>query len=222
MALVLPGQEVCFSEPGSRFARHHHLNGYAAVLVEGECEEAGDQGRFRVYPGQVLAHGPFDGHADRIGTKGALFINIPLCTALPSAFGSVSDLDGLIRAFERDAAYAEWLLHQQFVPLDHAADWPDLLAKDLSTGSFSSLGNWAADHGLWPGSVSRGFRLAYGVSPKRYRLEQMARRAALQILRCDASLAEVALQAGFADQPHMTRTLATLFGLPPRKLQRLS
>jgi len=222
MPLVLPGQEARFSEPGSRFARHHHLSAYAAVLVAGECEETGDHGRFRARPGQVLAHQPFDGHADRIGAKGALFINIPLRTPLPSAFGRIDDLDGLVRACERDSVEGEWLLHQRFVSLAQPTDWPDLLARDLSSASFCFLADWARDKGLRPASVSRGFRLAYGMSPKRYRLEQMARKAAVEVRLRTVPLADVALSAGFADQPHMTRTLSMLFGVTPRRLQQMS
>ena len=222
MPLVLPGQEVRYNAPGSRFGRHHHLSAYAAVLVQGECEEAGDHGRFRARPGQVLAHRPFDGHADRIGARGAVFINIPLRAFLPGAFGMVRDLDAVVRACERDIAEGERLLHQQFVPATEAADWPDLLARDLSTGAVPSLAGWASEHGLCPSSVSRGFRLAYGVSPKRYRLEQMARKAALEVRQRRTPLADVALSTGFADQPHMTRTLSTLFGVTPSALQGLS
>jgi AraC-like DNA-binding protein len=221
MPLVLPGQEVGFNEPRKRFPRHHHLTPYAAVLVDGECEEAGDHGRFSARPGDVLAHRSFDGHADRIGAKGAVFINIPLRSDLPAAFGRIADLDAFVRACERDLAEGEWILRQQFTPNGQAADWPDLLARDLAGNSRESVGNWAVNHGLAPESVSRGFRLAYGTSPKRFRLEQMARRAA-QELRCrDVSLADVAIRAGFADQPHMTRTLSALFGATPRTLRSI-
>lgn len=221
MPLVLPGQEIRFNEPRSRFPRHHHLGAYAAVLVAGECEEAGDHGRFRARPGDVLAHRSFDGHADRIGSKGAMFINIGLRADLPSAFGCVRDLDAIVRACERDLSKGEWLLRQQLAPKHRKTDWPDLLAHDLAANPAISVGEWAIEHGLSPASASRGFRLAYGTSPKRYRLEQMARKAALE-LRCrDASLADVAIGAGFADQPHMTRTLSALFGTTPRALRAM-
>lgn len=222
MPLVLPGQEVRFNEPRKSFPRHHHLTAYAAVLIEGECEEAGDHGRFSARPGDIFAHRPFEGHADRIGGQGAVFINIGLRAELPAAFGRVRDLDAFVRACERDLSEGEWILHQQFIPNRPAADWPDLLARDLAKDTGESLGAWAADHGLSPASVSRGFRLAYGTSPKRYRLEQMARKAALELLRRKDSLADVAVAAGFADQPHMTRTLSALFDLTPGALRGIS
>jgi AraC-like DNA-binding protein len=219
MPLVLPGQEVRFNEPKRSFPRHHHLSGYAAVLIEGECEEAGDHGRFRASAGDILAHRSFDGHADRIGLRGAVFINIGLRSDLPGAFGRIDDLDAFIRTCERDSIEAESMLHERFTPMEQPADWPDLLAHDLATKPAERLTCWADRHGFAPASVSRGFRLAYGTSPKRYRLEQMARKAAQALRARSVSLADIAIEAGFADQPHMTRTLSALFGVTPRVLQ---
>ena len=223
MPLVLPGGEVSLNEPGRTFERHHHLRGYAALLVSGTCHESGDRGRYTGVAGDVLVHRPFDGHGDRIGASGAAFINIPLARPLPCAFGRVRDLDAVVRAFELSVEDGRDQFHALFEPGTYGAgDWPDLLAGELAAGGVDSLANWADAHGLHAASVSRGFRLAYGTSPKRFRLEQMAARAARMIRGSNDSLSAIAALCGFADQPHMTRTIERLFSVSPLALRRLS
>jgi AraC-like DNA-binding protein len=223
MPLVLPGQEVSLNEPGRTFERHHHLCGYAALVVEGTCEEAGDRGRFTAQAGDVLAHRPLDAHRDRIGAAGALIINFELAEPLDGSFGRVSDVDEIVRAHERDPHQAAAMLRAQFRPCSAGdRDWPDMLAEDLVRPGPIRLDGWAANHGLSPNSLSRGFRLAYGITPKRYRFEQMSSRAARIVRSTPTPLSMVAADAGFADQAHMTRAMAALFGLTPRRLRRLS
>lgn len=202
MPLVLPGQEVSLNEPGRTFHRHHHLRGYAAVLIGGSCHESGDRGRFDARAGDVLIHAAFDGHADRIGARGAMFINIPLSRPFGGSFGRVRDLDLLMKTVESDPLEAEDCLRDQFVPASNPPnDWPDLLAQALRADPELRLESWALHHGIHPASVSRGFRLAYGISPKRYRLEQRAARAARRIVGTATGLAAVAAIAAFPIRP---------------------
>ena len=67
--------------------------------------------------------------------------------------------------------------------------------------------------------LARQFRALYGTSPYRYLL--MRRLAsARDALTGHASLAEVALAAGFADQAHFTRMFKSAFGLTPARPKR--
>lgn len=63
-------------------------------------------------------------------------------------------------------------------------------------------------------TITRHFRWAYGTSPDRYR---MLRRLALAraAIERGQSLAAVAVDAGFADQSHLTRQFKRTYGLPP-------
>ncbi|HEY7007278.1 MAG TPA: helix-turn-helix transcriptional regulator [Sphingomicrobium sp.] len=223
MPLVLPGEEVSLNEPGRRFARHHHLKAYAALIVSGSCDEAGDRGRFRANAGDVLVHLAFEAHQDRIGPRGAKIINFEIDDPAAGAFGHVADLDAIVRLHESDPVAAGELLGEQFAPHSKAdTDWPDLLAEELTRAEPARLDRWAELHGLNPSSLSRGFRLAYGVSPKRFRLEQMVSRAARSARESGEGLSMVAAASGFADQSHMTRAMAELFGVTPGRLRRLS
>lgn len=220
MPLVHRGDESAVNAPLARFERHHHTYAYAALVVRGSCDEAGDRGRFRATAGDVLVHAAYDGHGDAIGRRGAEFINIVLDRPLEFWCGRVRDLDRIVRMYERNIKEAAAALHEEFEPACHRQfDWPDLLARDLSSPTQHRLHAWAERHGLHPASVSRGFRLAYGVSPKRFRLERMASEAARKIKDGSESLGEIAAACGFADQPHMNRALVQLFGTPPATIR---
>ena len=223
MPIVLPGEEISLNEPGRTFDRHHHLKGYAALIVSGSCDEAGDRGRFRARAGDVLVHLSFEAHRDRIGAAGARIINFELDEQLGSAFGFVRDLDAIVRLQERDPVAARELLAEEFEPhRGDDRDWPDLLALELSRAEPTRLDRWAEAHGLNPSSLSRGFRLAFGVTPKRYRFEQMVSRAARSACESVEGLSMVAAASGFADQAYMTRAMGQLFGITPKQLRRLS
>ncbi|TQV73324.1 AraC family transcriptional regulator [Denitrobaculum tricleocarpae] len=74
--------------------------------------------------------------------------------------------------------------------------------------------------GLSRYDLARQFRAAYGNSPYRYSL---ARR--LDFARCrlsrEGSLAELAVEAGFADQAHFTRMFKSAHGITPARYVRL-
>jgi AraC-like DNA-binding protein len=204
-------------QSGQRFSRHRHAVPYAAVVLAGAYREAGSGGRFRVRSGEVMFHGAFDAHLNCVEPTGAMILNIPLhaYTAERAHFG-VANVDEIAAIAERDPAAAEEELLTSLIELPaQATDWPDLLAADLRQNAVVSLEVWSAHHGLTPHSVSRGFRNAFGVSPKRFGLESKAH-AALRHIRVGAiPLSAIAVDAGFSDQAHMTRTIAALTGNPP-------
>ncbi|HEV2748097.1 MAG TPA: helix-turn-helix transcriptional regulator [Allosphingosinicella sp.] len=189
-------------------------------MLRGGYVEAGDRGRFRVEPGDVLLHDRFDAHQDQFGARGADIFNLPLPEPPQASFGRTEDPDRVVRTSETDPAEAAALLLEELAANDAAlADWPDLLASDLAAGRVRRLDEWAEGMGLAPSTVSRGFKLAYGISPQRFRLENRAGRAARALERSHLSVASIAADSGFADQPHLTRTLRALLGHPPARLR---
>ena len=97
-------------------------------------------------------------------------------------------------------------------------DWPDLLAAALAADPGLGLAEWADRMGIAPQSLSRGFRRAFGTSPKRYRLELRAQHALHRLPGWQGSMAALAAETGFADQAHLTRALVDLTGLTPGRL----
>ncbi|MDR5760925.1 AraC family transcriptional regulator [Caballeronia sp. LZ035] len=70
-------------------------------------------------------------------------------------------------------------------------------------------------------ALSRDFRKFYGTSPYRYltlrRLDLVRR-----LMLAGTSLADVAAQAGFADQSHMTRQFTRAYGMPPARWRAIA
>lgn len=203
--------------------RHRHRAAYAALVLSGGYEEAGDGGRRRVEPGDVLLHDGFEAHLDRMGARGAETLNLPLPPEWTSAFrhGRLADADAVARAAERSSTQAAELLLAAVTPTPCGpGDWPDLLATALSADASVRLGDWARAHGLAAATVSRGFAAVYGVTPSTFRAQACARRA-WRLLTAEAfPLAAVAQEAGFADQAHMTRAVAALTGATPSAWRR--
>lgn len=203
-----------------RMPRHRHTEGYAALVLAGGYVEAGDRGRLRVRPGQVVVHGAYEAHQDHFASAGALVLNLPLVDGLNIVSGVVVDADAIARLAERDIFAAAALLKETLQPVEaRLTDWPDRLAAALAAKVEFSIEDWAAEMGLAPQSVSRGFRLAYGVSPKRYRLEQRTLRALRDLQTWRGTLAELAAETGFSDQAHLTRAVVALTGSAPHRLK---
>lgn len=206
-------------DPGERLSRHRHSEAYVALVLAGTYVEAGDGARVAAAPGMVIVHHGHDAHRDEFGRAGASVLNLPLVAGL-DGIGRAADPDAVARLAMRDAHAAAMLLAETVTPeAARLDDWPDLLAEALLGDAALCLADWAAAHGIAPPSLSRGFRLAYGISPKRYRLEQRARRALGHLPGWTGSLAALAAETGFADQAHMTRTLAAMTGASPQQLR---
>lgn len=75
--------------------------------------------------------------------------------------------------------------------------------------------------GVRPSELVRAFRAFHGVPvgtyARRLRLEWVARR----LTESDEPIAALAIEAGFADQPHLTRAFRAFSGLTPARYRRL-
>jgi AraC-like DNA-binding protein len=215
-----PGREMLAS--GVSISRHRHRRGYVAVVLSGGYQEAGLAGRFDLTAGDVAVHRAFDAHLDHVRARGAEILNLPLPfgATLPAVF-KIADPDAIARLAEREPFEAVMAL----VPvagLVPANDWPDDLAGDLNRNSEPRLRSWAHANGLAPETLSRRFRMAYGVTPAAFRAEARAHRAFALICGSDAPLASIAVDCGYSDQPHLTRAIVSLTGHPPGFWRRTS
>lgn len=209
-------------EPGRAIPRHRHDEAYVALVLSGGYEEAGETGRRRLEPGEVAVHEVFAGHRNGVGAGGAVVLNLP-ARGLAGGFGQVADPDAVVRLAQTDPEAAARLLAASFTPLPaHALDWPDELARALTTAPQLVLADWARAQGLAPETLSRGFQRVFGLTPKRFRHELRARRALRGLVAGAEPLAALALDAGFADQAHMTHAVTGLTGFSPGTWRRAS
>jgi AraC-like DNA-binding protein len=193
-----------------RLARHRHTRPYAALVLQGGYLEAGDCGRFDVEAGQVILHGAFEAHQNVFTTRGAVVLNLDVhCDS--GALARVDDPDLIVRLAERDTrAACEALAETLVIQTARDVDWPDQLCLRIIHDPDVDLGEWARQRGLAPPSISRGFVKAYGVTPKRFRADQRAIRAARAFAAGRARGARLAADLGFTDQAHMCKAIKAL------------
>ena len=77
-----------------------------------------------------------------------------------------------------------------------------------------SIGDLAETCALSRSYFNKAFKETFGKTPYRWLIEYRVARAK-DLLMSDASIAEIAVSCGFADQSHMTRTFSDITGEPP-------
>jgi AraC-like DNA-binding protein len=203
----------------SELCRHVHRLAYAALLLSGSYEEAGDLGRFRVHPGDVVLHDRFEAHLNHFHASGAVILNValPADRVFQPGLGKVSDPDSIIRIAEKSEEEAAALLIACTQKAEReCADWPDELATALMQDPSLSLSSWSEANGIGPWTVSRGFTQAFGISPVAFRARTRTRLAWKAVQTSKSPLATIAANLGFADQSHMTRSMTKMTGMGPR------
>ncbi len=203
----------------SSFSRHSHEHAYAAIVLSGGYEEAGDHGRFRVKAGEVLLHDRFEAHVNRFLVSGAVVLNLRLpgvCSVRPG-IAALLDPDSIVQSAERSVTEAAHVLLSA-IKLQQSAiyDWPDELASALIANPSLCLSRWSRARGLKPWAVSRGFMQVFALSPSAFRARTRARQAFKAITTNLEPMANIAADLDFADQAHMTRSVKQLTGKSPR------
>ena len=207
---------------GEVLARHRHAQAFAAVVLAGSYEEAGDSGLHHVQTGDVLFHCAHERHLDRMHATGAEVLVLPLPDDWSgAAHARVRDADAIAQLAEHDVSAAVTRLLDDALPVTHPpGDWPEQLAVAMLADPNLSLAQWARSHGLHPGSVSRGFQQVFAVSPRAFRL-QARTHAALKLYRGTSLAASAIAQiCGFADQAHLSRSVTALTGATASHLRR--
>jgi AraC family transcriptional regulator len=78
-----------------------------------------------------------------------------------------------------------------------------------------SLEELGAQIGIHPASLSRGFRLDEGITVGEYLGRVRVQQACRQMSDPQATLAQIAVACGFADQSHLTRVFKSVTGSAP-------
>src|SRR5580704_3619437 len=150
-------------DPGPIVPRHRHIAGYATVVLRGAFEEASFAGRFAARPGDVLLHGAFDCHGNRMTTRRPMqILRLPWTDNSLEGHFQVPDVDLLARLAEQDLGEAVETLRNVLRPRSATdSHWTERLAQTLRTEKHVRLEVWAESQGLTPETVSRGFYNAF-------------------------------------------------------------
>lgn len=203
--------------PRAHLGWHSHSEPYAALVLAGGYAESGDGGRFLAEPGHVVIHSPFSAHADRIGARGAIVVNLPLAMtdSLSLRSGVVADPEGILRRYAEDPSTLGETLRASLAPRPLADDLPDRLAAALEQPDGIGIADWAVANAVSPRTITRHFTAAFGIAPAHYRWRARVRAAWRSLVTTDLPLITVAHDWGFADQAHMSRSIRDLTGRPP-------
>jgi AraC family transcriptional regulator len=128
------------------------------------------------------------------------------------------------------AAFASHLLHHYSVSPPSRQNSvggmaPSVLrrCKDLMEANIEEdirLGDLARDAGMSSSHFIRSFRESTGQTPYQFLLQQRVKRAQSLMRDPRASLTEVALASGFADQHHLARVFRRITGMTPSGYRR--
>jgi AraC family transcriptional regulator len=103
------------------------------------------------------------------------------------------------------------------------AAWQERRAKDLLAANLDgalALADVASECRLSVSHFSRAFRQSTGVAPHRWLLNRRVEMAKDLLRDREASLSQVALRCGFADQSHFTRVFSRRAGVSPGAWRR--
>jgi AraC family transcriptional regulator len=226
-----------------RLPLHEHTTAYLCLVTRGAyLQQAGGRDS-ECTQGLLLVHPEGHRHANRFGTSGACCLNIHPGAAFaddPAMRHLLADHRQLrlpdearLRGWiERELAATDEAapLALQAAVLElaalacrrHGADTaPAWLARVLERlhddpGTMPSLSALAVLAGVHPAHLARSFQRTQGVSVGEYLRRLRIGRACTALADPRRSIAEVAADAGFADQSHFARVFRRVTGEPPR------
>jgi AraC family transcriptional regulator len=230
--------------PGARQPRHVHEHSNVTVITRGQLEEASESGCYRASASSVVVKGAMAEHEDRISGFGARCLSIQF--APESRFGRcvrpgawawfemaevVRAGIALQRAFDRgDRSHIESAA-AVLVEAVHARDlvrgnWPPWLTSlrtvlDARFDEPIRFEELARDFGLHPVYASRAFRRFTGVSMTEYVRAARLLDARRHLASTRRSIGAIAIQSGFADASHLSRTFSNSLGVTPKQYRLL-
>jgi AraC family transcriptional regulator len=229
-----------------RVPPHSHERPFFSFLLHGAYREQAARTLIEYDPFTLVYHPPAFEHHDEIGSPGGLFFAIE---PSPDWLRFVQEETGHLPWCDLRGGPAVWRtlsLYRAFRSQDRTLI-PDLLF-DLAASSrrrppaIDSLApHWlhrvedclranpllpltaiAREAGVHPVHLSRTFRRFRGLSFASYRNQIRILSAARQLETRECPITSIALDCGFTDQSHLTRTFKRLTGYTPAAFRRLA
>jgi AraC family transcriptional regulator len=222
--------DVTFA-PERRLPRHSHPHGCIAVVVAGAVDKRFARVFATASQGAVITMPPEEPHLDAFGRTGARLVVIESradedvalerdWTCLLIATKIARELEApdsftplAVEGLALELAAAARRLHRSAAP-----QWLES-AREMAL-ELASVAEIAAELDVDPRLLARGFHERYGASIGEYVRNARLDWAACRLVHDDEPLARLALEAGFADQSHFTRSFKRRTGLPPGKYRR--
>jgi AraC family transcriptional regulator len=236
--------------PGASLPRHYHEHAYFCLVRRGTYREEYSGGQRSCGPFTLAFHPPEEIHAEHFDNTEVRSFNVEITpswlrgVAGTALLGRPFDSRGgspvglamrLFDEFEHPDASSPLLVEGLTLELlglcareartsSTAPRWllqvRDRLTEDC-TGTFTLTG-LAAQAGMHPRYLATAFRRHFGCSVGAHVRRRRVELACRQLTDSDAPLVEIALQTGFADQSHFTRTFKRQTGLTPAAYRKMS
>jgi len=231
---------VCRYAAGERHGRHTDPFSRISYLVQGAFTEDVRSGTALMSPGEVLLKSSAAKHENQFGPRGAVLVALEFLEDDPIAdcdadfwrkrvdAGAMRLATAFVEAgIAGDGSSAEIAGTDLVAANDDSTErnapvWLRHLSNDLADAGMAEINvaERAREAGVHPAHASRLFRRCYGASITEYAQAHSVRRAVAELLG-EATLSEIALDAGFYDQAHMNRVFRRVLGRTPASQRSL-
>ena len=219
--------------PNRRLPRHSHPHGCIAVVLEGAVDKTFARTSGTATRGTVITMPPVEPHADVFGRSGARLVVAETPgdeqVALGRDWSALVIAAKIARELESPDEFTPLAVEGLALELAAAArrlrpngapPWLRTAREVALERAPVTVAEIAAELEVDPRLLARGFHEHYGSSIGEYVRNARLDWAAAKLVQTDAPLATLALEAGFADQSHFTRSFKRRTGLPPGKYRR--
>jgi AraC family transcriptional regulator len=236
--------------PHLKLPKHRHTAGALGLILEGEITETHGSAAYSCTPGDVFLRPPEAPHSNRVAEGGAsIFVIEPsqgwvedvrehgVFLEAPELLihDRVSTLVSQIYHESRrpDAAsplciqallfeIGACLIRRSEATSAHEPRWLGRVRSriDDTYGEKICLADLAREAGVHSVHLARTFRQHYGVTVGQYLRGRRIEAAARALRRSDASLVNIALDAGFTSQAHFCTAFRRLMGCTPSEHRR--
>lgn len=230
--------------PCVELPQHSHPNAHFCLLLQGRYEENWNSNILVRKPGSLMFVASGESHSGRIYKSGIRCLTVEMSPHwLQRVNGHSKSLQGLSQFDAGSLPWLAMRLYREFRAVDEVASLAieglvlQLLAgvarqnshpenggkwlkkaEDLIRDRFQesiTLTDVAEFAGVHPVSLARAFRQKYGCTVGEHVRQLRIEFACKKLASSDASLAEIALGAGFSEQSHFSRTFKRLIGQTP-------
>ena len=240
--------ESLIVSPGSKLTTHKHERAHLLIVFAGEVFDENADEAHRVGPGELLVRPAGITHTNYVGDDGAHLISVDLAPSLTDSFAPLygTSWDSARLTFPMLRQLPEQIRYELATPDPISRRLlPPLIEQLLGIGAritgtggrpewlrraVAMLETSYAEHlatedvarfaGVSLSRLSHGFREHTGRSLGDYLRELRIAAASRALRESDDSIATIAMQCGFADQAHLTRTFRELRGMTPREYRR--
>ena len=230
-------------QPYASLAMHEHFTPFFTYVLLGEYLERTRGLQRECRRGAVIFHPPCEEHDNAVGPRGTMSLNVEIAPELWDALAGGDMVPGRVlsgdvewlaasvwREFHREDAARALALDEAVALLCASLRVDQRCKRSPSARRLATSAEYISQHltptprlaevaqvaGVHPMHLARLFRERFGYSMGEFVRRRRIAWACGQLAGSDATIAAIALAAGFADQAHFTRTFRRITGCTPR------